>query len=114
MAENVIRPDPPASAPMPASIETTSLQSQAILVIHGIGLQQQFQPLDSFVNGLRATLQRDGKSVTTTHLLSGREEDFDNSVRIEVSESRGGTLNFRLDVYEFYWAPLVQGKASFG
>jgi hypothetical protein len=114
MAENVIRPEtPPASAPMPASIETTSLQSQAILVIHGIGLQQPFQPLDSFVNGLRARLQRDGKSVTTTHLLSGREEAFDNSIRFEVSESRGGTPNFRLDVYEFYWAPLAQGRASF-
>ena len=26
----------------------------------------------------------------------------------------GGTPSLRLDIYEFYWAPLTQGKASFG
>jgi len=45
--------------------------------------------------------------------LFGREEVFDHRVRIEASERRGETPNFRLDVYEFYWAPLTQGKASF-
>lgn len=86
---------------------------QAILVIHGIGQQPPFQPLDSFVNGLRATLQRASKNVTTTHLMFGRAEVFDHSVRIEAAESGGGPPTVRLDVYEFYWAPLTQRKASF-
>jgi len=86
---------------------------QAVLVIHGIGQQQPFQPLDSFVNGLRATLRNAGKGVTTTHLLFGREEVFDHCVRIEASDESGGSPSVRLDVYEFYWAPLSQGKASF-
>jgi len=57
MAENVtgleITQEAPSATPaVPASIEITPPQPQAILVIHGIGRQQPFQPLDSFVNGL--------------------------------------------------------------
>jgi hypothetical protein len=42
-----------------------------------------------------------------------RDEVFDHSVRIEAAKSIGGPRTVRLDVYEFYWAPLTQRKASF-
>jgi hypothetical protein len=103
-----------AAAPAAAvSAEPGPAPLQAVLVIHGIGQQQPFQPLDSFVNGLRATLRNAGQGVATTHLLFGREEVFDHCVRIEASDESGGLPSVRLDVYEFYWAPLTQGKASF-
>lgn len=103
-----------SSAPMRPAAETRLAPRQAILVIHGIGQQQPFQALDSFVNGLRATLQRDQKKVVTTHRMFGREEVFDHAIRIEVSDPNNDAQStLRLDVYEFYWASLTQGKASF-
>ena len=85
---------------------------QAILVIHGIGQQQPFQPLDHFGNGLRAALRREYKTVTMRHRPSSREESFDHCMRIEAS-GPDGVPSIRLDLYELYWAPLTQGKASF-
>lgn len=101
----------PAPAPAPESARPTPLT--AVLVIHGIGQQRPFQPLDSFVNGLRATLEHDDFSVETTHLMFGRNEVFDHCIRIEATPPKTLSPTVRLDVYEFYWAPLTQGKATF-
>jgi len=60
----------------------------AILVIHGMGQQQPFQALDSFVRGLRDALMRAGKAAKSTHHLHGREEVFDHCIRLEV-ETQG-------------------------
>lgn len=110
-------PGPPAVATTsPAGVAVTKpgpALGQAILVIHGIGQQRPFQALDSFVNGLRAALRGSGKAVNTTHLMLGRDEVFDHCVRIEETNGTGGSPRPRLDIYEFYWAPLTQGKASF-
>lgn len=92
---------------------TPELLAKAVLVIHGIGQQQPFQPLDSFVNGLRATLKQDGKNVLITHFMRGREDLFDQYIRVEASDLHSKQPSVRLDIYEFYWAPLTQGKASF-
>ncbi len=81
---------------------------QALVVIHGIGQQQPFEPLDSFVNGLRRTLhrrrRRDPAVDRVVHITLGREGTFDHAVRVEGAA---------LDIYEIYWAPLTQRKASF-
>ena len=100
-----------APAPAPESRPPAALV--AVLVIHGIGQQQPFQPLDSFVNGLRTTLERDGLTIHTTHLMFGRDEVFDHRIRIEATPPGTASPTVRLDVYEFYWAPLTQGKATF-
>jgi len=86
---------------------------KAIMVIHGIGQQQPFQPLDNFVNGLKTTLASEGNKVTTTHFKLGREGVFDHCLNVVASDSTTGAAVFRADVYEFYWAALCQGKASF-
>lgn len=121
LEESKVSPQPHDSAETgpakdsPVSAKSTEVSLQAILVIHGIGQQQPFQPLDNFVNGLRNTIKHDHRYavVTTTHLMHGRDEVFDHGVRIEATDPGGKLLNLRLDVYEFYWAPLTQEKASF-
>lgn len=80
----------------------------ALVVIHGIGQQQPFEPLDSFVNGLRASLREKRPPIPdadrAVHMTFGRENAFDHGVRLAGAD---------LDVYEVYWAPLTQRKASF-
>lgn len=103
-----------SSAATPVRIkETSDAPLRAILVIHGVGQQLPFQPIDSFANGLRATLQRDGKKVSLTHFMRRRDEGFDHSVRVEAVDAETKERRARLDIHEFYWAPLTQGKASF-
>lgn len=103
-----------SSAATPVRIKKTSDPPlRAILVIHGVGQQLPFQPIDSFANGLRATLQREGKKITLTHVMRRRDEGFDHSVRVEAVDAETKERRARLDIHEFYWAPLTQGKASF-
>lgn len=84
---------------------------QAIMVAHGIGQQHPFQVLDSFAQNLRNSLVKQGYEVTVVHLLRGREETFDHCIRVAATHQRRHEVRF-LDIYEYYWAPLTQGKAS--
>jgi len=93
--------------------KATDAPLQAILVIHGVGQQLPFQPIDSFANGLRATLQRDGMKVSLTHFMRRRDEGFDHSIRVAAVDVERKERHARLDIHEFYWAHLTQGKASF-
>jgi len=105
---------PAPAAPQLAASAAAAAWRHAVLVIHGIGQQQPFQPLDSFVRGLRDTLRADSREVKTTHRLLGRDEALDHGVRVEeVRKPDGAAAPLSLDVFEFYWAPLTQRKASF-
>jgi hypothetical protein len=84
---------------------------QAILVAHGVGQQQPFQVLDSFAHGLVRALSDDGYRVKMQHIMLGREATFDHAIRLTAID--GGRPSVAVDVYEFYWASLAQGKASF-
>lgn len=92
--------------------KTSDAPLRAILVIHGVGQQLPFQPLDNFANGLRATLQKEGKEVSLSHFMRRRDEGFDHCVRVEGTDAGAKQPSVRVDVHEFYWAPLTQGKAS--
>lgn len=101
-----------------SQLEAIEGERTAILVIHGMGQQQPFQPLDLFVRGLREGLnqavKKDGKSVETTHFKPGREEVFDHFMRLEVKDqAKIADRRRTLDVYELYWAPMTQGRATF-
>lgn len=87
--------------------------NQAVLVIHGIGQQLAFQPLDGFANGLRGTLRGQGSKVALTHFKLQRGGAFDHFLRMEADRPAGEGAPLRLDIYEFYWASLTQGEASF-
>ena len=75
----------------------------AILVIHGIGRQQRFQPLDSFANGLRPQLG----NPTPQHLMRVGPDKLEHFVRLE-----GHNSELTLDIYEFYWAHLKVARTS--
>ena len=112
----VAKPDKPDSARRLKSAhagKSGDAPLRAILVIHGVGQQLPFQPIDSFVGGLRATLEQDERKVSLTHFMHWRDEGYDHSVRVEARDPRTRTLHARLDIHEFYWANLTQGKASF-
>jgi hypothetical protein len=72
-----------------------------------------FQPLDGFANGLRSTLRAQGSKVTLTHFKLQRGDVFDHFLRMEARGSASEVVPLRLDIYEFYWASLTQGEASF-
>jgi hypothetical protein len=84
------------------------LAAKAIVVAHGIGQQRPFQVLDSFAHGLARTLDDTNKTKPTkiTHVKLPEGQQFDHCIRLH-------SANFSLDIYEYYWAPMTEGKASF-
>lgn len=100
--------DAPRTMRLQAPPEAAPEFGHALVVIHGIGQQQPFEPLDSFVNGLRSRLTEerpgDPQADRALHMTFGREHVFDHAVRVEAAD---------LDVYEVYWAPLTQRQATF-
>src|SRR5262252_2031301 len=107
-ADAVMPHDPPAGA---RSWAGGGERRQAILVAHGIGQQYPFQVLDSVSQGLRATLEGQGYSVSLAHLALGVGKPFDHAVRIEATAREGAGLS--IDVHEYWWASHTAGKASF-
>lgn len=93
-----------AEATTSQTVETEDCK-RAVLVIHGIGRQQPFQALDSFVNGLRNI----GENVEVSHTLMGHENAFDHFITLKNLPGLKGSL----DIYEYYWAPLTTKSASF-
>jgi len=77
-------------------------------VAHGIGQQRPFEVLDSFAQGLVRSLDRIHKDspTTITHFKLPQGEQFDHCIRLR-------SPGMVLDVFEYYWAPLTEGKASF-
>jgi len=110
-------PEPDSDEGGPERLRATRLQAppseahkfgHALVVIHGIGQQQPFEPLDAFVNGLRATLHDEHPTDPAVdhalHMTFDRDHAFDHGVRIADAD---------LDIYEVYWAPLTKRKATF-
>ncbi|HET8578755.1 MAG TPA: hypothetical protein VFO18_16785 [Methylomirabilota bacterium] len=100
--------DVPRTMRLKAPPEAAPEFGHALVVIHGVGQQQPFEPLDSFVNGLRSRLVEerpaDPEADRVLHMTLGREHVFDHAVRVEAAD---------LDIYEVYWAPLTQRQATF-
>jgi len=92
------------------AVHEKSKSRKAIVVAHGIGQQRPFEVLDSFAQGLVRIFNDPGKTgkpdTSIRHLKLPRGEEFDHCIRLE-------TLDLILDVYEYYWAPLTEGNASF-
>jgi len=100
--------------------ETATAQSEirsnaaAILVIHGIGEQNPYETLDSFARGLAEQFKV--PAGTMEHRLRlrpgrrGSEGRTETCVRIPLGKGTGRESVSTLDVYEFYWAGLVEGQ----
>ena len=78
----------------------------ALLVFHGIGEQNPYQPLDAFVRGLRSVLQL--KAGSLEHVLLWRDDKAVTAVRLKLDLPSISDGTTELDVSEFYWAPMVQ------
>lgn len=100
----------------PAALDPRHLpEPSAVLIVHGIGRQRPFQVLDSFTGGLVAALRSEGRDdaeIAVTHVKPGPGAAADHCIRVQAARNET-TPGLNLDVYEYWWAGLTQGQASF-
>jgi hypothetical protein len=99
---------PPASLSQPYAVAPPSISGRAaVLVIHGIGEQKPYEALGAFGQGLAEHFGT--KANQLSHHLVWREGKAHSVVRLPLPPS--APLR-ELDLYEFHWAPLVQGRIT--
>lgn len=81
----------------------------AALIIHGIGEQNPYEALDAFGRGLAGCFRVEKGQ--PEHHLSHRDGVTHSLVRMPLSACAGAPAD-DLDLYEFHWAPMVQGRIS--
>lgn len=88
-----------------------SKQGAALLVVHGIGIQLRFETMDGVVRGLT-----DGLSGQPDWQFELADDAFLHSTPPGCTEEDGYGKRLQrvkdkapLDVYELYWAPMVEG-----
>jgi hypothetical protein len=79
----------------------------AVLVIHGIGEQNPYEPLDAFARGLFTELQSEIPNARLQPLKIGHEDWVQAAIRIENPDT-----NDAVDIFEYYWAPYTEDKLS--
>ena len=79
----------------------------ALLVIHGIGEQKPYEALGAFGQGFAEHFGTKANQIS--HHLVWREGKAHSLVRLPLPPS--APLR-ELDLYEFHWAPLVQGRIT--
>lgn|SRR5574341_137352 len=87
-------------------------ESTAIVVIHGIGEQNPFETLDSFVRGLVDGLEALDIKISASHHIVARNDSsskgwVESFVRLTPESS-----DKHIDVHEFYWAYLAAEKIT--
>src|SRR5512145_1750248 len=78
----------------------------AVLVIHGIGEQSPYEALDGFGRGLAQRFKI--PPGTLEHRVRRREDRTESIIRMPLH----GQFAHELDLHEFYWAPLVEGRIT--
>lgn len=86
---------------------TAAIWRAALLVIHGIGEQKPYEALGAFGQGLAARFRIEASQLE--HHLVWREGKAHSLVRLPLPSA---AARRELDLYEFYWAPLVQGRIT--
>lgn len=87
----------------------------AFLLIHGIGDQQAFDTLDAFTRGVQQHLDPQLEELQLEHKICFRQSSDDSSawmqsyIRITPTQDNDDRC---IDVHEFYWAYLTEGKIS--
>jgi hypothetical protein len=89
----------------------------AILVIHGIGEQDPYEPLDSFARGLFSHFKQRWPGVLLNPIQIGHKDWTQVGMRIEFPESTsplngGSGSKWFIDLFEYYWAPATEGKRT--
>ncbi|GAB4236492.1 MAG: hypothetical protein Kow00121_63780 [Elainellaceae cyanobacterium] len=89
----------------------------AFVVIHGIGDQKPFEAIDAFTQGVVNYLKQHKQDVVLDHRVCFRrspKDDRPNWMESYVRISATGDQANWIDVHEFYWAHLTEGKISAG
>src|ERR1700709_1232611 len=94
----------------------------AVLVIHGMGTQKPYETLDQFACGLHPLLNPEGKAPTYERTLEFREHHSDPAkqqkhwtqaiVRFRSLEPEGSDQPALIDLIEYYWAPIINGRVK--
>lgn len=77
----------------------------AVLVIHGIGEQNPYEPLDAFARGLFTELQHEIPTAMLTPLKIGHSDWTQAAIRIADPKTDDA-----VDIFEYYWAPYTENK----
>lgn len=100
IAPETFATDAGPDAPMPQKSDANA----AVLVVHGIGEQDQHATLAQVVQGLRESADRpQGVSLQTVRI---------RGVSMPCARLHGTKDTPPIDVFEAYWAPLAVGKAT--
>lgn len=83
-------------------------EAAALLLVHGIGEQEPYQTMDAFARGLAGRLGL-GRGAMEHRLVHG--DGYARTVlRLRLPRPLGPSGATVLDLHEFYWAGLVQGR----
>jgi hypothetical protein len=97
-------PSRPTAAPHPTITRT------AVLAVHGMGQQLQFDALETVAAGLRTAAMRAGDRVSA--LVAGSATAGPERLqRLEMDVASGDTRHV-VHVYECYWAPITEGQVT--
>lgn len=81
----------------------------AFLVVHGIGEQNPYETLDSFVRNFWDLLKEENKAkITGHHKHQKRDGWIDNYVSLDIDEGSKPEIDF----YEYYWAHIPQREVT--
>ena len=110
-AYSVERGAPAAAAPVvPRAAAEMPPRPAAVLVVHGMGGQLQFQTLTDIADGLReASLRCGGTPSDIVARAIGVGDERLERLELTVSD---GTTTRPVHVYEAYWAPLTEGQVT--
>src|SRR4051812_17782823 len=101
----------PAAAPSRlTSARTPTITRTAVLAVHGMGQQLQFDTLETVAAGLRTAAMRAGDTVS--ELVAGSATaGAERLQRLELDVTSGG-MRHVVHVYECYWAPVTEGQVT--
>lgn len=92
--------------------DRTSPKRAALVLIHGIGQQRPYETMDAFARGLVSSFG--AEEAELEHRLEWRDGPSGRGtrsfLRVELPEPAPRSGAREVDVHEFYWAGLVQGR----
>ena len=101
---------PTAAASRLTAAHSPAITRTAVLAVHGMGQQLQFDTLETVAAGVRTAARRAGDTVSD--LVAGSATaGAERLQRLEVDVTSGGTRHV-VHVYECYWAPITEGQVT--
>ena len=97
---------------MSDTTDTPAENRAAILLIHGVGQQKPYQLLDVFARGLIDHYQASIEKIEPRLFRFSGQGKVRSCVSLHFKEPVGRQQLQSLDLFEFYWAGMVQGRVT--